>query len=46
MQLKPKKELPWPTHQSIPPFNNWGIWMFNKQVDMFLYICANAIWSF
>jgi hypothetical protein len=32
MWLKPKKELWWSTpHWSIPPYNNWSIWMFTQK---------------
>ncbi len=36
--------------QSIPhwpflPLSNWGVWMSNKQADVFLHNYANAMWN-
>jgi len=39
------KELLQPTpHWSIPPLNNWSIWL-HKHVNVFLHDCAHVIWS-
>jgi hypothetical protein len=48
MQLKPKKELQWPQHltNQFLPLTIKVFGCLHKQVDVFLYICANAIWSF